>query len=82
MRFLVLGCNGMAGHMVALYLKEQGHDVIGYARREAKYIKSVVGDATDFDALSKVIRNGNFDSIINCVAFSINLQRKIVQEQS
>lgn len=67
MRFLVLGCNGMAGHMVALYLKEQGHDVIGYARREAKYIKSVVGDATDFDALSKVIRNGNFDSIINCV---------------
>ena len=26
MKFLVLGCNGMAGHMVSLYLKEQGYE--------------------------------------------------------
>ena len=31
MKFLVLGCNGMAGHMISLYLKERGHDVLGVA---------------------------------------------------
>ena len=34
MKFLVLGCNGMVGHVVSLYLKENGHDVIGYARNK------------------------------------------------
>lgn len=29
MKFLVLGCNGMAGHQISLYLQEQGHDVTG-----------------------------------------------------
>ena len=33
MKFLVLGCNGMAGHTISLYLKEQGHEVIGFDRR-------------------------------------------------
>ena len=27
MKFLILGCNGMAGHTISLYLKEQGHNV-------------------------------------------------------
>ena len=27
MNFLVLGCNGMAGHTISLYLKEQGHEI-------------------------------------------------------
>ena len=31
MRFLICGCNGMAGHTISLYLKEQGHDVLGFA---------------------------------------------------
>ena len=33
MKFLVLGCNGMAGHMISLYLKERGHQVQGFARK-------------------------------------------------
>lgn len=28
MKILVLGCNGMAGHMISLVLKEDGHEVI------------------------------------------------------
>ena len=32
MKILVLGCNGMAGHMISLVLKEDGHEVIGFAR--------------------------------------------------
>ena len=33
MKFLILGCNGMAGHMISLYLSGQGYEVEGYARR-------------------------------------------------
>ena len=55
MRFLVLGCNGMAGHTISLYLKEQGHDVVGFAQEQSKLVDTVVGDARDTLALSKII---------------------------
>lgn len=67
MRFLVIGCNGMAGHVISLYLKEQGHEVIGYAREKSKFVNTVIGDATDFELLKKTILSGNYDSVINCV---------------
>lgn len=65
MKFLVLGCNGMVGHMVSFYLKEQGHDVLGFARSQSKYVPSVLGDAESPDDIRKVITEGNFDSVIN-----------------
>ena len=36
MKFLVLGCNGMAGHTISIYLKERGHDVFGFDRTSPK----------------------------------------------
>ena len=47
MKFLVLGCNGMAGHMISLYLKERGHDVLGVALTKSPLVNSIVGDAID-----------------------------------
>ena len=47
MNFLVLGCNGMAGHTISLYLKEQGHKVFGFDRAKSVYVDSVAGDARD-----------------------------------
>lgn len=67
MKFLVLGCNGMAGHMISLYLQEAGHEVLGFDRRESKYVKSVSGDARDTESLGVIIKNGKFDSVINCI---------------
>lgn len=68
MRFLVLGCNGMAGHLISLYLQEQGHDVTGFALEKSRLLsKCITGDATDFPALSNIILNGKYDSIINCI---------------
>ena len=67
MKFLVIGCNGLAGHMISLYLKERGHDVSGYARQKSRFVNTVVGDATDFDLLAKTIKGYNFDSVINCL---------------
>ena len=67
MRFLILGCNGMAGHMISIYLKERGHDVTGYARKKSAYVDSIIGDAENFSQLEKIIRDGKFDSVINCI---------------
>lgn len=68
MKFFVLGCNGMAGHLISLYLKEQGYDVTGFARSKSKLLnKTVVGDARDLNLLEKTIKNGHYDSIINCI---------------
>lgn len=67
MKFLVIGCNGMAGHMISLYLAEQGHDVTGFARSRSDYVKTETGDAADLDRLREVVRGGGYDSVINCV---------------
>lgn len=67
MKFLVLGCNGMAGHLISLYLKEKGHSVTGFARSRSKYVETIVGDATDTELLKSIIINGNYDSVINCI---------------
>ncbi len=67
MKFLVLGCNGMAGHMISLYLKEQGHDVMGFALSKSKLVKSIAGDAKKIDVLAEIIKEGHYDSIINCI---------------
>jgi len=67
MKFFVLGCNGMAGHTISLYLKEQGHDVFGFDRRESKYIKNATGDARDIDFVGKLIVDGKYDTVINCI---------------
>lgn len=57
----------MAGHIISVYLKEQGHDVIGYAREKSRFVRTVIGDATDFELLKNTILEGGYDSIINCV---------------
>lgn len=67
MRILVLGCNGMAGSVISLYLKENSHDVTGFARKKSKYVKTIVGDATDFNTLESIILFGKYDSVINCI---------------
>lgn len=67
MKFLVLGCNGMAGHTISLYLKEQGHDVMGFAQEKSKYVNSIVGDARNIDFVKKIINEGEYDSVINCI---------------
>lgn len=67
MRFLILGCNGMAGHTISLYLKERGHDVFGFDRQRSSYVDSVAGDAMDGEALRLLIGKNKYDSVINCI---------------
>lgn len=67
MKFLILGCNGMAGHMISLYLKEQGHDVLGFARSKSTLVDSVAGDAQDAAFMKELIGVDKFDTVINCI---------------
>ena len=55
MKFLVLGCNGMAGHMISLYLKESGHEVFGFDRNTPIYVDGIAGDARNIDLIRDLI---------------------------
>ena len=67
MKFFICGCNGMAGHTISLYLQEQGHEVYGFDLKESKYIKSFAGNAFDTDTIARIIKEGRYDSVINCI---------------
>lgn len=68
MKILVLGCNGMAGHLISLYFKEQGYEVVGFARQRSELLDStIVGDASDMGLIRKAIEEGNYDAVINCI---------------
>lgn len=67
MKFLVLGCNGMAGHMISLYLKENGHEVFGFDRNTPIYVDGVAGDARNIDLIRDLVGEGKYDSVINCI---------------
>lgn len=67
MKYLILGCNGMAGHTITLYLHKKGYCVMGYAREKSKFVETIIGDANDLVLLRKTILEGKFDVIINCI---------------
>lgn len=67
MKFLVLGATGMAGHTIAIYLKEQGHDVTAFSKREFPYCKNINGDALDQEFMKKLLIEGCYDVVINCI---------------
>ena len=67
MQILVLGASGMAGHTIALYLHETGHDVTALTRKPFDFLKNITCDVTDFATLERIIKDGKFDAIINCV---------------
>ena len=66
MKVLVLGAAGMAGHVMCLYFKEQGHQVTGISRRHISYCENIILDLNHFEQLKTIIDQGKFDVIINC----------------
>ena len=68
MKILVLGCNGMAGHLISLYFKEKGHNVVGFARSKSKLLDStIIGDASDMSLIKGILEDGDYDAVINCI---------------
>ena len=67
MKFLILGATGMAGHTISIYLQERGHDVTAFSIAPFPYCKNIQGDATDLAFLKKIVQEGSYDVIINCI---------------
>ena len=42
MKILVLGASGMAGHTIALYFKEQGHEVYAFSPSNFFFVHGLV----------------------------------------
>lgn len=67
MKYLIFGANGMAGHMISLYLKEQGHKVIGFAKSPSSICHTIIGDALCENDIYKALHSEEFDIVINCI---------------
>lgn len=66
-KILVLGCKGMAGHLVKNYLENtQSYDVWGIARGVLAD-KIINLDLSSTKKLEIVLDRGNFDVVINCI---------------
>ena len=65
---LIIGSAGMAGHMVYIYLKEQGLNVFGIDIRGNDFSVDEVVDTTDFVALREAFNGRKYDYVINCAA--------------
>lgn len=68
MKILVVGSNGMAGHVVVKYLTQQGHTVETCARSQATYI-------LDIEKTLIILKNlvdKKFDFIINCAGILVS----------
>lgn len=66
-KVVVLGSQGMAGHIMAEVIDATGeYDVHGIARQSGKYVDAVL-DVTDFTALESYLERLNPDYVIDCV---------------
>jgi dTDP-4-dehydrorhamnose reductase len=66
-KLLVLGATGMAGHTISLYLQEQGHDVTAFSTSVFLDCKNINGDAMNKQLLTSMLRDGDYDIVINCI---------------
>ena len=67
MKYLILGSNGMAGHLICQYLIEKGETVEAISRVKSKVCCTYIFDISDFEKLHKIILDGQYDIIVNCI---------------
>lgn len=67
-KVLILGANGMAGHVITKGLEaDEAYEVISVARTLSMVNPTVLMDVSDFDSLARLIKNTHADVIINCI---------------
>lgn len=71
MKVLILGGSGMAGHVVALYLREQGYHVDTLAAKRKFDKNTYLLDVTDISNLEKLLNSHSYDVIINCIGLLV-----------
>jgi|688.fasta_scaffold164905_2 dTDP-4-dehydrorhamnose reductase len=71
MKVLVIGANGMAGHVITRYLKQQGHTVTTLARSNADIVMDVENFTETQQLLELLEVLDTFDFAINCVGLLV-----------
>lgn len=71
MRIIVLGSNGMAGHMIAKYLEVAGYDVIKVARNNADVMCNLENPKDLYNLTNWAFVN-HVDYVINCVGVLVS----------
>ena len=71
MRVLVLGASGMAGHVVTLFLKENGYEVDSLAAKNKIDEKTTLLDVTDLSALKSFLNKNSYDVVVNCIGILV-----------
>jgi len=67
-KILVLGANGMAGHMISLYLIERGNNVDTITRNKIQLGRNYVSNYNnDFKYIEELFFREKYDVIINCI---------------
>lgn len=57
----------MAGHVITLYLNEQGHNVTTFSRNTFPFCKNINGDALDKSVIISILKNVEYDVVVNCI---------------
>ena len=67
-KVLVLGCKGMAGHVIMTYLERlETYDIWGIAR-DVKHESNIISlDISNIKELESILNKGCFDVVINCI---------------
>lgn len=65
MRILVIGANGMLGHVVKLYFEEKGYEVYSTSRR--KDAQCYFDAERDIKGIEAILENVKPDAVINCI---------------
>lgn len=66
-KYLILGVNGMAGHIIAQYLIEQGRTVIGFARTQSPICNTIIGDALCEEDIDRALKYDTYDVVVNAI---------------
>lgn len=66
MKILLLGSDGMLGHVVKIYFSEKGDEVISTTRREVNSEYYFDADK-DINGIERIIENSKPDVVINCI---------------
>jgi dTDP-4-dehydrorhamnose reductase len=67
-KIIVLGANGMAGHIITTGLtSDSEYEVISVARSKSIISPTVLMDVSDFTSLKNLIKTQDADVIINCI---------------
>lgn len=70
-RVLVLGAGGMAGHVVSLYLRENGYSVDTLSASSKLDDKTYLLDVADLNKFSDFLSTKKYDIIVNCIGILV-----------